>query len=70
MRQSINNFKNYSTQFNAIADAIRSSWQDNVGEAFYRDVIQPLKDEEPGMESAMQNLLYKLEQLKIQIDAI
>lgn len=70
MRQSINNFKNYSTQFNAIADAIRSSWQDNVGEAFYRDVIQPLKDEEPGMESAMQTLLYKLEQLKIQIDAI
>lgn len=52
------------------ADAIRATWQDSVGEAFYRDIIQPLKNEESGMEAAMETLLSKLEQLKTQIEAI
>lgn len=70
MRQSINNFKNNAEQFNMTADAIRATWQDSVGEAFYRDIIQPLKNEESGMEAAMETLLSKLEQLKTQIEAI
>ena len=70
MRQFIMNFKNDTEQFNMIADAIRTSWQDSVGEAFYRDIIQPLKDEEPGMVTAMETLSFSLEQLKTQIDAI
>ena len=70
MRQFIMNFKNDAEQFNMTADAIRTSWQDNVGEAFYRDIIQPLKDEEPEMLTAMETLSFNLEQLKTQIDAI
>lgn len=70
MRQSISNFKSQTAQFSATADAIKASWQDNVGDAFYRDIIQPIKEESARMEMAMQALSSKLEQLKMQIDAI
>ena len=70
MRQSINNFNNQAAQFGSTADAIRTSWQDNLGDAFYRDIIQPLKNDVPGMEAAMTRLQSQLEQLKSQIDAI
>ena len=70
MRQSTINFNNQATQFSATADAIKASWQDSVGDAFYRDIIHPLKEEAARMETAMQALPPKLEQLKTQIDAI
>lgn len=70
MRQSTNNFNNQVAQFSANADAIKASWDDSVGDAFYRDIIQPLKEEAARMEMAMQALPPKLEQLKMQIDAI
>ena len=70
MRQSTISFNNQVAQFSATADAIKTSWQDNVGDAFYRDIIQPLKEESARMETAMQALPQKLEQIKTQIDAI
>ncbi|MBQ4398573.1 MAG: hypothetical protein II829_03180 [Bacteroidales bacterium] len=70
MRQSISNFKSQTAQFSATADAIKASWQDNVGDAFYRDIIRPLKEAADQLEPAMQALPPKLEQIKTQIDAI
>jgi hypothetical protein len=70
MRQSTINFNNQAMQFSASADAIKASWQDSVGDAFYRDIIRPLKEAAEQLEPAMQALPPKLEQLKIQIDAI
>ena len=70
MRQSTINFNNQVTQFSATADTIKTSWQDSVGDAFYRDIIQPLKEAAERLEPAMQALPPKLEQLKTQIDAI
>lgn len=70
MRQSINTFKNNAVQFSSTADAIRPSWSDNVGSAFYRDIIQPLKAEAERLEPQMEELIATLEQLKPQIDAI
>ncbi len=70
MRQSINSFRNNVRQFNSNADAIRPSWPDNVGNAFYRDIIQPLKAEAERLEPHMEELIVTLEQLKPQIDAI
>lgn len=70
MRQSISNFKSQTAQFSATADAIKASWQDNVGDAFYRDIIRPLKEGADQLEPAMQALPPKLEQIKTQIDAI
>lgn len=70
MRQSINSFRNNVRQFKSTADAIRPSWPDNVGDAFYRDIIQPLKAEAERLEPHMEELIVTLEQLKPQIDAI
>lgn len=70
MRSSINNYRGNITQFAAAADALKSSWPDEVGDAFYRDIIRPLKEAVEQLEPAMQALPPKLEQLKIQIDAI
>jgi hypothetical protein len=70
MRSSINEYRGNITQFAATADALRPSWPDTVGDAFYRDIIEPLKEEAERLEPAMQALPPKLEQLKIQIDAI
>lgn len=70
MRLSINEYRGNITQFAATSDALRPSWPDAVGDAFYRDIIEPLKEEAERLEPAMQALPPKLEQLKIQIDAI
>lgn len=70
MRQSTINFNNQIAHFSATADAIKASWQDNVGDAFYRDIIRPLKEAAKQLEPAMHALPSKLEQLKTQIDAI
>ena len=70
MRQSKNNFNNQATQFSKSADRIKAYWPDEVGDAFYRDVINQLKDEAARLETAMQTLLSKLEQLQMQIDEI
>lgn len=70
MRSSINNYRGNITQFAAASDALKPSWPDEVGDAFYRDIIRPLKEAAEQLEPAMQALPPKLEQLKIQIDAI
>ena len=70
MRSSINDYRGNITQFASTSDALRSSWSDEVGDAFYRDIIQPLKEAAERLEPAMQALPPKLEQLKTQIDAI
>ncbi len=70
MRSSINNYKGNITQFAATSDALKPSWSDEVGDAFYRDIIRPLKEAAEQLEPAMQALPPKLEQLKTQIDAI
>ena len=70
MRPSITNYKGNIAQFLASSNALRPSWPDVVGDAFYRDIIQPLVEEASKLEPAMQALPPKLEQLKTQIDAI
>ena len=39
MRQSLNNFSQNSTQFGTLSETVRGTWQDSVGDAFYRDII-------------------------------
>lgn len=70
MRSSINNYRDNIKQFVASSDALKPSWTDEVGDAFYRDIVNQLKEESARMETAMQTLLTELEQLKIQIDEI
>lgn len=70
MRSSINNYRDNIKQFVASSDALKPSWIDEVGDAFYRDIVNQLKEESARMETAMQTLLTELEQLKIQIDEI
>lgn len=70
MRTSINNYKGNITQFAGTSDALKPSWPDEVGDAFYRDIIRPLKEAADQLEPAMQALPPKLEQIKTQIDAI
>ena len=70
MRSSINNYRDNIKQFVASSDVLMSSWTDNVGDAFYREIINQLKEESARMETAMQTLITELEQLKIQIDEI
>lgn len=70
MRQSIELFRTHLSQFSATADVVKASWQDNIGDAFYRDIIQPLKQESAEMVATMQGLPPVLEHIKSQIDAI
>lgn len=70
MRSSINNYRGNITQFAAASDALKPTWPDEVGDAFYRDIILPLKEAAEQLEPAMQALPPKLEQIKTQIDAI
>lgn len=70
MRSSLSNYRSNITQFEATSDALRPSWPDEVGDVFYRDIIQPLKEAAERLEPAMQALPPKLEQLKTQIDVI
>lgn len=70
MRSSINNFRGNIMQFTAISDELQPSWSDEVGDAFYRDIIQPLNEEAENLELQMKALITKLEQLQTQIDEI
>lgn len=70
MRSSINDYRGNITQFATTADALRPYWPDAVGDAFYRVIIEPLKEEAERLVPAMQALPPKLEQLKTEIDAI
>lgn len=70
MRQSINNFTQNSTQFDTLSETVHGTWQDSVGDAFYRDIIQPLKEESSKMSTAMEDLTSTLYRIKEEIDNI
>lgn len=70
MRQSLNNFSQHSNQFSTLSETVHGTWQDSVGDAFYRDIIQPIKDESIKMTSAMEDLASSLYQIKAEIDKI
>ena len=70
MRQSINNFSRQSAQFGTLSDTVHGTWQDSVGDAFYRDIIQPMKDESTRMTTAMEDLTSELYRIKKEIDKI
>lgn len=70
MRQSINNFSQKSTQFSTLSEKVHGTWQDSVGDAFYRDIIQPMKEESSKMSTAMEDLTSALYRIKEEIDKI
>lgn len=70
MKQSINNYTRQANQFSTLSDTIHGSWQDNVGDAFYRDIINPIKDLSSNMVTAMEDLSSRLYQIKEEIDKI
>ena len=70
MRQSISNFVQSSSQMTQVSNTVRGTWQDNVGDAFYRDIIDPMKDLSSNMATAMENLSSTLYQIKEEIDKI
>lgn len=70
MRQSINNFSQHSNQFGTLSEMVHGTWQDSVGDAFYRDIIQPMKEESSKMLTAMDELYSTLLNLKSEIDKI
>ncbi len=70
MKSSLNNFNSNIMRFSETSNSLRPSWDDEIGDAFYRDIIQPLKAEAERLEPHMEELIVTLEQLKPQIDAI
>lgn len=70
MRQSLNNFSQNSTQFGTLSETVRGTWQDSVGDAFYRDIIQPMREESSKMSTAMEDLTSALYRIKEEIDKI
>lgn len=70
MRQSINSFSLQSAQFSTLSETVYGTWQDSVGDAFYRDIIQPMKEESSKMSTAMEDLTSALYRIKEEIDKI
>lgn len=70
MKSSINSFIQSSAGFSQVAGAVYNTWQDNVGDAFYRDIIQPLKEESSKMSTAMDDMCSKLYRIKEEIEKI
>ena len=70
MKQSISDFQHQSSQMLSVSGNVRSTWNDVVGEAFYRDIIEPLKEQSSEMTTAMDELHSTLLNLKSEIDKI
>lgn len=70
MRQSINRYIQQNNQFGTLSEAVHGTWQDSVGDAFYRDIIQPIKEESSKMSTAMEDLTSALYRIKEEIDKI
>ncbi len=70
MRQLLNNFSQNSSQFGTLSETVNGTWQDSVGDAFYRDIIQPMKEESSKMSTAMEDLTSALYRIKEEIDKI
>lgn len=70
MKQAINDFRQSSNQFCQMSDSVHSTWQDNVGDAFYHDIIDPMKELSSNMATAMEDLSSTLYRIKEEIDRI
>lgn len=70
MIQSINNYRQNNIQFSQLADSVRSTWQDDVANVFYRDIIQPMQNEASMMSTNMEDLSSTLYRIKDEIDMI
>lgn len=70
MKQSINRFTQQNNQFGTLSEIVHGTWQDCVGDAFYRDIIQPMKEESSKMSTAMESLTLALYRIKEEIDKI
>ena len=70
MRASINHFEQSEHTFSTQSLHTSESWRDNVGNAFYRDIVEPIKQEAIEMKTAMNDLVNELELIKTEIDAI
>lgn len=70
MRQSINIFSQHSNQFGTLSETVHGTWQDSVGDTFYRDIIQPMKEESSKISTAMEDLTSALYRIKEDIDKI
>ena len=70
MRQSINSFRQNTAGFDRVSGMVRGTWQDNVAETFYAEIVEPLKAESSSIATAMDDLSDTLQMLKQQIDSI
>lgn len=70
MRQLINKYIQQNNQFGSLSETIHGTWQDSVGDAFYRDIIQPMKEESSRMATSMEDLTSTLYRIKEEIDKI
>lgn len=70
MNSIIYKFKQIEIHFSTESDAARAIWCDAVGDAFYRDIIFPLKENANELEVAMEELSTKLNEISKQIKKI
>lgn len=71
MQQTISHFKQEADSLCSISEAIHTDgWQDEVGDAFYRDIIDLMKDLSSNMATAMEDLSSTLYRIKEEIDRI
>ena len=71
MQQTIHQFRQETDLFYSISEDIHTDgWQDNIGETFYRDIIDPMKDLSYNMAAAMEDLSSALYRIKEEIDKI
>ena len=71
MQQTISHFRQEADLLCSISESIHTDgWQDSVGDAFYRDIIQPMKEESSKMSTTMEDLTSALYRIKEEIDKI
>ena len=70
MKQTINAFRQDNARLKEISSSVRVTWRDNVADAFYRCIVDPLNTEASAMTSSMENLTSTLYNIKEQIDSI
>lgn len=70
MRQSINRYIQQNNQFGTFSETVLGTWQDSVGDVFFREIMEPMKDESIRMTTAMEDLSSTLYRIKDEIDMI
>ena len=71
MQQTISHFRQEANLLYSISEAIHTDgWQDELGDAFFRDIIGAMMDLSSNMATAMEDLSATLYRIKEEIDLI